>query len=68
MVAAAKKHGKVLACATGDDQWSRDYWDKGFRLFAMGIDSMLLQGALQPGHGDAQSLEGAGENEEKEVV
>ena len=49
MTAAAKKHGKVLACATGDDQWSRDYWDKGFRLFAMGIDSMLLQGALRQG-------------------
>ena len=56
MTAAARKHGKVLACATGDDQWSRDYWDKGFRLFAMGIDSMLLQGALKQGMATLNSL------------
>jgi len=56
MTAAAKKHGKVLACATGDDQWSRDYWDKGFRLFAMGIDSMLLQGALKQGMATLEAL------------
>jgi 2-dehydro-3-deoxyglucarate aldolase/4-hydroxy-2-oxoheptanedioate aldolase len=60
MVAAAKKHGKVLACATGDDQWSRDYWDKGFRLFAMGIDSMLLQGALKQGMAVLEHLKSPG--------
>ncbi|HYJ19304.1 MAG TPA: hypothetical protein VEW72_09035, partial [Burkholderiales bacterium] len=59
LVAAAKKHGKVLACATGDDQWSRDYWNKGFRLFAMGIDSMLLQGALRQGMATLNQLKGS---------
>jgi 2-dehydro-3-deoxyglucarate aldolase/4-hydroxy-2-oxoheptanedioate aldolase len=49
MVAAAKKHGKILACMTADEKWSRDYWDKGFRLFAVGIDSMLMQSALKQG-------------------
>ena len=56
MTAAAKKHGKVLACATGDAQWSKDYWDKGFRLFAVGIDSMLLQGALNQGMATLNAL------------
>jgi 2-dehydro-3-deoxyglucarate aldolase/4-hydroxy-2-oxoheptanedioate aldolase len=56
LTAAARKHGKVLACATGDDQWSRDYWDKGFRLFAVGIDSMLLQGALKQGMATLEAL------------
>jgi 2-keto-3-deoxy-L-rhamnonate aldolase RhmA len=50
----------VLACATGDDQWSRDYWDKGFRLFAMGIDSMLLQGALKQGMAVLEALKSPG--------
>ena len=57
MVAAARKHGKVLACMSGGDKWSRDYWNKGFRLFAMGVDSMLLQGALSQGIGTLQSLQ-----------
>ena len=56
MTAAAKQHGKVLACMTGDDSWSREYWDKGFRLFAMGIDSMLLQGALKQGMATLDAL------------
>ena len=58
MAQAARKHGKVLACLTADDQWSQDYWDKGFRLFAMGVDSMLLQGALQRGLSTLEGLRG----------
>jgi 2-dehydro-3-deoxyglucarate aldolase/4-hydroxy-2-oxoheptanedioate aldolase len=49
MVAAARKHNKVLGFMSADDDWSRAYWDKGFRLFAYGVDSMLLQGALSTG-------------------
>ena len=49
MVAAARKHNKVLGFMSADDDWSRAYWDKGFRLFAYGVDSMLLQGALSAG-------------------
>lgn len=56
LVAAANKHGKILACMSADDNWSREYWDKGFRLFAMGVDSMLLQSALKQGLGALQSL------------
>jgi 2-dehydro-3-deoxyglucarate aldolase/4-hydroxy-2-oxoheptanedioate aldolase len=63
MQAAAKKHGKVLACATGDDQWSRDYWAKGFRMYAMGIDSMLLQGALRAGMATLNGLKGPKKSE-----
>ncbi|MCW5626184.1 MAG: hypothetical protein KIT73_15830, partial [Burkholderiales bacterium] len=47
MQAAAARHGKVLACLTGGDAWSRDYGARGFRVFAAGVDSMLLQGALR---------------------
>jgi 2-dehydro-3-deoxyglucarate aldolase/4-hydroxy-2-oxoheptanedioate aldolase len=60
MVAAAKKHGKILACMTMDEKWSRDYWNKGFRLFSMGIDSMLLQGALRQGIEQLRAIESAG--------
>ena len=49
LVAAAKKHNKVLACMTANDAWSQEYWGKGFRLFAMGVDAHLLQGALKQG-------------------
>ena len=58
LVAAAKKHNKVLACMTANDAWSREYWDKGFRLFAMGVDAHLLQGAIRQGIGTLQSLTG----------
>lgn len=49
LVAAARKHNKILACMTANDAWSREYWNKGFRLFAMGIDAHLLQGAVREG-------------------
>jgi len=56
MTAAARKHGKVLACMTADDNWSRQYWDKGFRLFSVGVDAMLLQGAIRQGMKTLQEL------------
>jgi len=65
MVAAARKHGKVLACMTADEKWSREYWDKGFRLFSMGIDSMLLQGALRQGIDQLQTLAKSGKSDAK---
>ena len=58
LVAAAKKHGKILACMTAADAWSREYWDKGFRLFAVGVDSMLLQGAIRQGMKTLHGLAG----------
>jgi 2-dehydro-3-deoxyglucarate aldolase/4-hydroxy-2-oxoheptanedioate aldolase len=49
LTAAARKHGKVLACMTADDKWSEEYWARGFRLFAVGVDSMLLQAGIRQG-------------------
>ncbi|HEU5282185.1 MAG TPA: aldolase/citrate lyase family protein [Burkholderiales bacterium] len=56
LTAAARKHGKVLACMTADDNWSRQYWEKGFRLFCVGVDAMLLQGAIRHGMQTLQQL------------
>jgi 2-dehydro-3-deoxyglucarate aldolase/4-hydroxy-2-oxoheptanedioate aldolase len=58
MVAAAKKHGKVLACMTGDDKWSKEYWDLGFRLFGVGVDNFLLQSAIRSGMKTLHELAG----------
>ncbi len=58
MVAAGNKHGKVLACMTADEKWSRTYWEKGFRMFAVGVDAMLLQGAIREGIRPLQQLSG----------
>jgi 2-keto-3-deoxy-L-rhamnonate aldolase RhmA len=58
LIAAANKHNKVLACMTGSEAWSREYWDKGFRLFAVGVDSHLLQGAIRQGIGALHELAG----------
>lgn len=58
LTAAARKHNKVLACLTADDTWSRAYWDKGFRLFAVGVDAMLLQGAIRQGMNTLNELAG----------
>ena len=58
MTAAARKHNQVLACLTADDAWSRQYWAKGFRLFAVGVDAMLLQGAIRQGMKTLNELAG----------
>jgi 2-keto-3-deoxy-L-rhamnonate aldolase RhmA len=49
LVAAAQKHGKVLGIMTADEAWSRQYWALGFRLFAVGVDAHLIQGAIRTG-------------------
>jgi 2-keto-3-deoxy-L-rhamnonate aldolase RhmA len=51
VVAASEAHGKTAAFLAMDDEWARDYATKGFRLFAYGIDSLMLQGALAHGLG-----------------
>ncbi|MCC7547418.1 MAG: hypothetical protein IT532_06615 [Burkholderiales bacterium] len=58
MTAAAHRHGKVLACMTADANWSREYWHRGFRMFAVGVDAMLLQGAIRQGMQPLQELAG----------
>ena len=58
LVAAARKHNKVLGLLAADETWSRSYWAKGFRIFAVGVDSHLLQGAIRRGMGPLYELSG----------
>jgi 2-dehydro-3-deoxyglucarate aldolase/4-hydroxy-2-oxoheptanedioate aldolase len=59
LTAAARRHGKVLACMSADEAWSRQYWELGFRLFAAGIDAHLLQSALRQALAPLQAAAGA---------
>lgn len=47
LVAAAKKHRKALGFMSADESWSREYWNRGFRMFAAGVDCHLYQAALR---------------------
>jgi 2-keto-3-deoxy-L-rhamnonate aldolase RhmA len=49
IVAACNSHGKAAAFIATDDAWARDYAKKGFRLFAYGLDQLMLQTALANG-------------------
>jgi 2-dehydro-3-deoxyglucarate aldolase/4-hydroxy-2-oxoheptanedioate aldolase len=49
IVAACATHGKTAAFLATDDDWAREYAAKGFRLFAYGIDQLMLQQALGSG-------------------
>ena len=49
VVAACEANGKTAAFLTTDDGWVRDYATKGFRLFAYGVDQLMLQQALGSG-------------------
>ena len=49
IVAACKTHGKTPAFLATDAAWSREYTAHGFRLFAFGVDQLMLQGALKAG-------------------
>jgi 2-keto-3-deoxy-L-rhamnonate aldolase RhmA len=53
---AAKTSGKALGCMSASSEWSVQYWDWGFRMFAFGVDSMLLQSALTEGINELKSL------------
>ncbi len=46
---ACKAHGKTPAFLATDEAWSREYLAHGFRLFAFGVDQLMLQGALKAG-------------------
>ncbi len=51
IAAACAVHGKTAAFLATDQAWGRDYLARGFRLFAYGIDQMMLQNALAEGIG-----------------
>ncbi len=45
----AREHGKVAGVMATDEAWARDYYDRGFRLFAYGLDAHLYQRSLMSG-------------------
>jgi hypothetical protein len=45
---------------TGNDAWRREYWARGFRLFAAGVDVHLLQSALRGQIGALRDLSNRG--------
>ena len=49
IVAACEANGTPAAFLAADEAWSREYTAHGFRLFAFGIDQLMLQGALKAG-------------------
>jgi 2-dehydro-3-deoxyglucarate aldolase/4-hydroxy-2-oxoheptanedioate aldolase len=51
VVAACKTHGKTAGILATDDDWARDYVARGFRVFAYGVDQLMLQSALGNGLG-----------------
>jgi len=59
MTAAARRHGKVLASMTAGDDWSREYWARGFRMFAAGVDVHLMQSALRASFATLRQLAGS---------
>jgi 2-keto-3-deoxy-L-rhamnonate aldolase RhmA len=49
IVAACEQQRKAAAFIATDETWAREYASKGFRLFAFGLDQLLLQTALRRG-------------------
>ena len=58
VVAACDKNGLSAGFMPVDEKWALDYLDKGFRIMAYGIDSMLLQNALARGIGEMRRHSG----------
>jgi 2-dehydro-3-deoxyglucarate aldolase/4-hydroxy-2-oxoheptanedioate aldolase len=56
IAAAAAKHGKIAAFLALDEAWSVEYWGYGYRMFAYGLDSALLQRELARGLAHLKSL------------
>jgi 2-keto-3-deoxy-L-rhamnonate aldolase RhmA len=49
IIAACDAHGKAAAFIATDEGWAHRYANRGFRLFAYGLDQMLLQNSLKHG-------------------
>lgn len=49
IVAACTTHHCAAGFMAADDAWGQAYLDKGFRLMAFGLDTLLMQGALARG-------------------
>ena len=51
IIAACDGHGKPAAFIATDEDWAHRYARRGFRLFAYGLDQLMLQNALAHGLG-----------------
>ena len=51
IIAACDSHGKPAAFIATDEDWAHRYARRGFRLFAYGLDQLMLQNALAHGLG-----------------
>ncbi len=49
ILAAARKHGKSAGIMAADEQWARDYYAKGFRAIAYGVDTGIMQSGIRAG-------------------
>ncbi|HEY4137693.1 MAG TPA: aldolase, partial [Casimicrobiaceae bacterium] len=49
IIAACEAAGKAAAFIATDETWGREYASRGFRLFAYGLDQLMLQTALKHG-------------------
>jgi len=49
IIAACEAAGKAAAFIATDQNWAREYANKGFRLFAYGLDQLMLQTTLKQG-------------------
>ncbi len=56
IVAACRANQKTPAFLATDDTWSREYTTHGFRMFAFGIDQLMLQNALKAGLDNLRAL------------
>ena len=56
IVAACRANQKTAAFLATDDTWSREYTTHGFRMFAFGIDQLMLQNALKAGLDNLRAL------------
>lgn len=56
IVAACQANQKTAAFLATDDAWSREYTAHGFRMFAFGIDQLMLQNALKTGLDNLRAL------------
>ena len=56
IAAACASHGKTAAFLATDNQSASEYMGHGFRLFAFGIDQLLLQAALKAGLDNLRAL------------
>ena len=49
IVGACARHGKTAGFLATDDTWTREYFARGFRMVAYGVDHLLLQQGLRRG-------------------